>query len=109
MRRIISYQQLLYGAVLLLSAELIIAYPAHLIIDHAGLFHDHHGEEEPYHDHEEEDEFCVVCLNFSSTEECSSQSIFLPAAKESRVFDKSKETEKSRFSNQSARAPPVQL
>jgi len=44
-------------------------YPAHLVIDHSGLF-DHHSH--AHHDHSEDqpydDELCPLCLSLSSIE-----------------------------------------
>jgi len=56
-----------------LAVCMAFVYPAHVVIDHSGLF-DHHGHaHHDHHDHSEDhqhgdDELCALCLSLSSIE-----------------------------------------
>jgi len=60
-----------YLAVLFLSAEIALLYPAHVVLDHTGLFHHHNVEDLP-HDEADEDDCCLICINVYSMEDLKS-------------------------------------
>lgn len=84
MRKFLSYQQILYAFVLLLSAGLALAYPAHLVIEHSGLFH--HHDDYSGHAHTDEEDICGVCISLSFTD-ISENSDFFAVEDESPVVE----------------------
>lgn len=97
-----------YWFILLVSVEMAIVYPAHLIIDHAGIFHHHH---EGDHDHDDpfDDENCVFCVNMSPME--SSGPEFIPTGGDKKRINATEKKRKDSYSGRyfSARAPPDTL
>ncbi|MCC5942186.1 MAG: hypothetical protein JJU37_11655 [Balneolaceae bacterium] len=55
------------GLILLLALEMALVYPAHIIIDHSGLFGHHHHHDHPYEDYPEDD-LCLFCVNMGGME-----------------------------------------
>lgn len=49
-----------------LSVMLVLTYPAHLVIDHSGLFESDHVET-AHHDFSHDEE-CILCVNLTSLE-----------------------------------------
>lgn len=95
------------GLILLLALELALVYPAHIVIDHAGLF-GHHHQHDDNHTHKDhpEDDVCLFCVNMGGME-YSEALLIRPAIRESSgftAFNESIQTGTVHFIM--ARAPP---
>ncbi|TVQ67572.1 MAG: hypothetical protein EA360_01975 [Balneolaceae bacterium] len=66
-------RRLFYWFVLLLATEMAVVYPAHLILDHSGIFTTAEGQ--PARELPDE-EHCIFCLNMFGMETSSAE--FLP-------------------------------
>lgn len=84
----LKHKQLFYWFVLFLAVEMVVVYPAHLILDHSGLFTTAEGE--PIRELPDE-EHCIFCLNMFGMETSGSQ--FLPVISDcNRLSDQFSET-----------------
>lgn len=104
MRKVLSYQQILYVFVLLLSAGLTIAYPAHLLIEHSGLFH--HHDDHSGHTHSDEEDICGICISLSFADISENSNPF--AVKDGSSVEEELQNlyGKENWGLSSARAPP---
>lgn len=69
----LKHKQLFYWFVLFLAVEMVVVYPAHLVLDHSGLFTTAEGV--PIRELPDE-EHCIFCLNMFGMETSLSQ--YLP-------------------------------
>ena len=69
----IPHKQFFYWCVLFLAAEMVVVYPAHLILDHSGIFTNAEGQSQR---ELPDEEHCIFCLNMFGME--SSGTEYLP-------------------------------
>jgi hypothetical protein len=93
-----------------MAAEMALVYPAHIIIDHAGLF-GHHHEQGDNHRHEDqyEEDICLFCLKMGSMEHSEALFAELPLSESDGFSDFNQSLQIGNKLLFQARAPPFTL
>jgi hypothetical protein len=95
---------------LALAAGMAFVYPAHVIVDHSGLFdkqtHPHQNDDNQKDDSKSEDDFCALCLTLGSMEASDCQYFVSEGSEIENYVLKQRIPGNSPAIGKPARAPP---